>query len=250
MKKKILFKVCERHILLLVSLLCVTPVFSQLDRYDVNNDGKVNTADVVSIYNYIIDGFTCPDANHPHAIDLGLPSGTQWACCNVGADIPVGYGGLYAWGEITEKEDYSISSYKHYDSHSLSYNNLGDSISGTEWDIATTSWSNEWQMPTLNQYRELYDNTDSQWTTIQGVSGRKYVGKNGAMIFMPAAGGCSYDKPFGKGTDGYYWTATQHSGYAGRAYMYSFGQVGHGGCVPDARCTGLSVRPVTKQSRK
>ena len=23
----------------------------------------------------------CPDDNHPHAIDLGLPSGTKWACC-------------------------------------------------------------------------------------------------------------------------------------------------------------------------
>ena len=30
---------------------------------------------------------SCPDDNHPHAIDLGLPSGTKWACCNVGALI-------------------------------------------------------------------------------------------------------------------------------------------------------------------
>jgi hypothetical protein len=25
----------------------------------------------------------CPDNNHPHMIDLGLPSGTKWACCNL-----------------------------------------------------------------------------------------------------------------------------------------------------------------------
>ena len=30
----------------------------------------------------------CPDENHPHAIDLGLPSGMLWACCNVGAKSP------------------------------------------------------------------------------------------------------------------------------------------------------------------
>lgn len=42
---------------------------------------------------------TCPDNNHPHAIDLGLPSGTKWCCCNVGASTPEGYGGYYAWGE-------------------------------------------------------------------------------------------------------------------------------------------------------
>ena len=39
-------------------------------------------------HDYPLDhgGFlSCPDDNHPHAIDLGLPSGTKWACCNVGA---------------------------------------------------------------------------------------------------------------------------------------------------------------------
>ena len=30
----------------------------------------------------------CPDDHHPHLIDLGLPSGTKWACCNVGASKP------------------------------------------------------------------------------------------------------------------------------------------------------------------
>ena len=49
---------------------------------------------------------TCPDDHHPHAIDLGLPSGTKWACCNIGATSPEGYGGYYAWGETSEKDDY------------------------------------------------------------------------------------------------------------------------------------------------
>ena len=35
----------------------------------------------------------CPDDKHPHAIDMGLPSGTKWACCNTGASSPEGYGG-------------------------------------------------------------------------------------------------------------------------------------------------------------
>ena len=41
----------------------------------------------------------CPDANHPHWIDLGLPSGTQWRCCNEGASTPEGYGGYYTFDE-------------------------------------------------------------------------------------------------------------------------------------------------------
>lgn len=44
----------------------------------------------------------CPDENHPHMIDLGLPSGTKWACCNVGASKPEDYGGYYKWGQIAD----------------------------------------------------------------------------------------------------------------------------------------------------
>ena len=35
-------------------------------------------------------------------IDLGLPSGTKWACCNVGASKPEAYGGYYEWGQIAD----------------------------------------------------------------------------------------------------------------------------------------------------
>ena len=54
---------------------------------------------------------SCPDNNHPHMIDLGLPSGTKWACCNVGAHSPEEYGGYYAWGEISEKPVYNEVTY-------------------------------------------------------------------------------------------------------------------------------------------
>ena len=32
-------------------------------------------------------------------VDLGLPSGTKWATCNVGADKETDYGLYFAWGE-------------------------------------------------------------------------------------------------------------------------------------------------------
>lgn len=43
---------------------------------------------------------SCPDASHPHWIDLGLPSGTQWRCCNEGASAPETYGGYYTFGQV------------------------------------------------------------------------------------------------------------------------------------------------------
>lgn len=42
----------------------------------------------------------CTDGKHPHWIDLGLPSGTQWRCCNEGASAPEDYGGYYQFGQV------------------------------------------------------------------------------------------------------------------------------------------------------
>ena len=39
-------------------------------------------------------------------IDLGLPSGTKWACCNAGASKPEDYGGYYEWGQIADAPTY------------------------------------------------------------------------------------------------------------------------------------------------
>lgn len=55
-----------------------------------NLDGRVEYADEIKSFKTEI--MLCPDDNHPHAIDLGLPSGTKWACCNVGASKPEEYG--------------------------------------------------------------------------------------------------------------------------------------------------------------
>ena len=42
------------------------------------------------------------DNGHEY-VDLGLPSGTLWATCNVGAKTPEGYGSYFAWGETRSK---------------------------------------------------------------------------------------------------------------------------------------------------
>ena len=43
----------------------------------------------------------CPDDHHPHFIDLGLPSGTKWSCCNEGASKPEDFGGYYPFGAVS-----------------------------------------------------------------------------------------------------------------------------------------------------
>ena len=78
-------------------------------------DGSIRYWSSDCHYGNEVTSFTtrlCPDENHPHMIDLGLPSGNKWACCNVGASKPEEYGGYYAWGETEEKNDYRPGTYK------------------------------------------------------------------------------------------------------------------------------------------
>ena len=45
----------------------------------------------------------------PTSVDLGLPSGLQWATCNIGGGCPEDYGDYFAWAETSPKEFYDWS---------------------------------------------------------------------------------------------------------------------------------------------
>ena len=159
---------------------------SSKKRSSQSNDGETQSSKLgkKSATNF------CPDNNHPHAIDLDLPSGTLWSCCNVGASIPEEYGGLYAWGETKTKKMYSMQNYKYHDGSSSKrgYTKNFWTISGTEYDVAHVTWGNGWQMPKHTQFKELINNCIFEFITINGISGAKFIGPNGNAIFLPAAG--------------------------------------------------------------
>ena len=56
------------------------------------------------LHTEIVGGHEC--------VDLGLPSGTLWATCNIGADSPYDYGDYYAWGETNPKTNFFDLTYK------------------------------------------------------------------------------------------------------------------------------------------
>lgn len=169
----------------------------------------------------------CPDGNHPHLIDLGLPSCTKWACCNVGADKPEAYGGHYAWGETEENGSYAT---------------VDSDISGTEYDVAHVKWGGNWRMPTFDDINELLDNCTTEWTTLNGVNGRKFTSKiNGNSIFLPAAGS-RWNGELGRvGTGGYYWSSTPND--EDNAYELYF-NADNADWSNDDRNNEQSVRPV------
>ena len=187
----------------------------------------------------------CPDDNHPHKIDLGLPSGTEWACCNVDASKPEEDGGYYAWGETTSKSDYSWETYKHCDGTDVSCHDIGKSISGTEYDVAHVKWGGSWQMPSLDQIKELLYKCESEWTTVNGVSGRRFTGPNGGSIFLPASGDRNGADLGPRGKHGFFWSGTQNASYDYYAYYLNFGS-DNAGWYDSYRRSGYTVRPVAK----
>ena len=47
-------------------------------------------------------------------VDMGLPSGTLWATCNIGASSPEEFGYYFAWGETLTKQEYNLDNYQYY----------------------------------------------------------------------------------------------------------------------------------------
>lgn len=150
--------------------------------------------------------------NSHEYVDLGLPSGTLWARCNIGAIKPEEYGDYYAWGETSTKNTFNWTTYKYAkgDSDELTkyctlsaWGNAGFTDNLTELqrgDDPASSWGSGWYTPTLAQWEELLANTTNEWTTQNGVKGRLFTSeKNGETLFLPAAFG-------NDGSYGYYWS--------------------------------------------
>ena len=218
-----------------------------------------NSEDTLNIHIPII---VCPDNNHPHAIDLGLPSGTKWACCNVGASKPEVVGGYFAWGEKVEKPRYTPVSYKYssgldedgdgwYDDwHDDTMLNgvwpvFCSDIAGTEYDVAAEKMEGSWRMPTAEQVAELRYNyiTWNDAVELNNVPGYTITGPNGASIFFPFSGKKNNDELIYE-YDAFFWSSSR---YSDRNVAYSLHLDTHSVNYTTAGIyEGLPVRPVCK----
>lgn len=199
--------------------------------------------------------------NKHQYVDLGLPSGTLWATCNVGANYPWEYGNYYAWGETKTKTVYNWSNYKYakgeidkltkYSSdRKYGINGFTDKLTKLQPgdDVATFQWGSGWCMPTKEQWEELNQCTLFSWKELNGVQGMLFIGTNGNQLFLPAAGRYC-DEPLYGGLEGTYWSSSLKTDYPDVAWKYSFywdeyekkfvHENNNAG-----RCVGNPVRPV------
>ena len=211
-------------------------------------------------------GLSSSDSYNGHEyVDLGLPSGTLWATCNVGAGKPEAYGDYFAWGETQTKNTYNGDTYqycngtfmisldvdgpiitKYCNDSKYGFNGFTDNLTTLlpEDDAAVAKWGSGWYTPSKAQWDELLANTTNKWVTQNGVAGRFFTSKkNGQTLFLPAAGFRMDRELYNTGSIGIYWSRsldTDATYNAWHLYLYSDGC----GIICDGRGSGLSVRPV------
>lgn len=139
-----------------------------------------------------VQSFTTPSvpAISDGVIDMGLS--VKWAGTNVGANSPEEVGYLYAWGEVSPKEEYTFDNYVWWDYRfsdgddgwwsDTSIEKYGSSYSDSDYerwdgyydsyywfddyrtvlelddDAARAEWRGTWRMPTQAECQELVDN--------------------------------------------------------------------------------------------
>ena len=133
-------------------------------------------------------------------VDLGLPSGTMWATCNVGASKPETCGDKYAYGETKTKKNFTSENFTGYGAYTLSNpfgiktfaeeDNMYSLKSKTgrllkpEYDAARQNMGGEWSLPTRVQCNELCENCYVKYVKVNGVEGSLFTSrKNGKSVF-------------------------------------------------------------------
>lgn len=185
-------------------------------------------------------------------VDLGLPSGTLWAKCNVGASNPLDYGLYFQWGDIKGYTKGQVGKDKQFTWDDYKFNPSGDGYTFTKYatkgetldledDAANANMGGDWHMPTPEQIQELIDNTTKYFT----IRKMKLVSKKDASkyIFFPC-GGDAWDGSVDKnGGYGNFWTSMLDDDYVNYGNNFHFNS-NHSWLDGFDRCCGLSARGV------
>ena len=201
-------------------------------------------------------------------VDLGLPSGTLWATCNVGASTPEDPGFYFRWGETdsttipcSDKVEGRDSKYldchndcvrkycttSNYACEGYIVDNLVELESSD--DAATMNWGDEWITPSSANWQELATNCIWTWTIIEGMNGYEVKGPNGNKIFIPASGDTRWSAELHNiGTTGGLWSRDVWSAMCTHVYSLYFTSTSINASDKLGRNDCQTVRPVRKTS--
>ena len=220
------------------------------------------------------------EENTSEYIDLGLPSGTLWCTHNVGATKPSDVGEYFAWGELASKESYCWDTYAFYEYNPTLRYNIDDIVVMTKYnvngypdelnlsfhdkksvldkydDVAYVRSHGVGEIPTRKQWLELFKECQQTCEDVNGVSGKRFEGKNGKCIFIPYGRDKLNDKLEElKSGDrwGTYWCSEMYpdSSYRScRAYYAAINNNEPGHVWVEFRYFGMPIRPVKAERTK
>ena len=192
-------------------------------------------------------------------VDLGLPSGTLWATCNIGANKPEECGDYFMWGSMVPNTngicDWAHDAFNNGETkfNAAYFNGIKDDVcpnSGLipSFDIVNKTMGGDWHMPTKEQFQELMDNTEVEWFDDwmeTGISGClfKSINDDSKTLFFPNTGYRVGENIYNKENCTYLWTKVLDNNYNMRAWHTCIGNnvcYTYGGL----RCYGLAVRGV------
>ena len=177
-------------------------------------------------------------------VDLGLPSGTLWATCNVGATSPGQFGDFFSWGETKTKKAYVPDNYRFW--------TVRDTLRLRN-DAAHRHWRGAWRMPTVEEWGELMTACTWRWSYMQEqdseTKGYFVIGPNGNQLFLPAAGDIDGNTHYGINTYGDYWSSTSYDPRFNQAQGIIFYSDGGIKIYSWGGASGHTIRPVKKRSK-
>lgn len=178
----------KKILLSLIATLCTLSSHAQtIEIY--HNGTRVESYTNSPRDHYVVKFTSVGDYDHINGHDYVIIGGLKWATMNVGAttvaeDNATAFGDFYAWGEIDtyykSYTDTSVSWYKQTDlthipgskfSHNWP-NYSGGNDSFKEWnpvpyddkyqltadyDVARREWGGTWRIPTMDDFRKLYE---------------------------------------------------------------------------------------------
>ena len=218
-------------------------------------------------------------------VDMGLPSGTLWATCDIDVTKPNGFcntpytyeKSFFSWGNIdghnpisTSEFDYDwgdMNGLKPYYEGQPYGNTPGSTLTGNipfgkEFDAACANLGAPWRIPTEEDYTELFDNIifidadgtnignpDNKLVEVNGVLGIYIQSKiNGNRLFFSCSGRGKGSSWLNRGSHGCYWSSTLYSNdYCGQYLLFYYGSTSPAN-VYDRRYYGFAVRAVLNPS--
>lgn len=186
-----------KRLLYVVAALAVNCVATAQSFVVYNHDGSTDTIAVKNVQKIV---FFDNDSTAVVPVDMGLPSGTKWGSCDIGATRPEVAGICYAWGEVIPKDTYSWSNYNMCDGSNTSLNSYctnskygkvdGLKVLEPKHDAATAYLGEGWKMPSWEDYAELFHYCEKEIIRYDdGITVFKFTSiTNGAVLYLPLSG--------------------------------------------------------------